>query len=391
MDLEFYFKPVEEFCLLDELWYDPGRLGSVISVHSEEGKFPVIDDIDIAIIGVGEDRNSVTNFGCADAPDWVRKFLYRLYQWPYKTRIADLGNMRSGDRVEDTYFALRNVIAYLLRGGTIPVVIGGSQDLTYANYLAYESMGKIINLVSIDNQFDLGMDPNVLNSNSFLSSIIMHQPNFLFNYTNIGYQTYFVEKEATELMRKLFFDAYRLGNVQADIEEVEPMVRNADLLSIDFSAIRQSDAPGNANTTPNGFYGEEVCRIMRYAGMSDKLTSVGLYEINPKFDVNGQSSHLAAQMIWYLVDGFFNLKHDFPLNDKDKYVKYHVATKTLEDQIVFYKSKKTDRWWMEVPCPSNLMTKYERHYLVPCSYKDYQTASEGDVPDRWLQAYQKIM
>jgi formiminoglutamase len=391
MDISIYFQPVDEFCRLDELWMDSGRLGTLIKGHFEPGQFPDLENIDIAIIGVCEDRYSLNNFGCSDAPDWVRKFLYRLYQGPYSVRIADLGNIRSGSRTEDTYFALRDVISHLLERNIFPLILGGSQDLTFANYLAYESLGKIINMVSVDNQFDLGKDPKILNAQSFLSSIVLHQPNFLFNYTNIGYQTFFIENDAIDLMKKLYFDVYRLGIVQSDIEEVEPMVRNADLLSVDISSIRQSDAPGNGNATPNGFYGEEVCRIMRYAGMSDKLTSLGIYEINPKFDLNGQTSHLAAQMIWYFIDGYYNRKQDFPVNDKEEYIKFHVALKKLEDQIVFFKSKKSDRWWMEVPCPTNLMSKYERHYLVPCSYKDYQTACSEDVPDRWWQAYQKIM
>jgi len=391
MEIKIYFKPVEEFCMLDELWMDTGRLGTLINGHFEEGKFPDLDNVDIALIGVCEDRRSLNNYGCNDAPDWVRKFLYRLYKGPYNVRLADLGNMRSGNRIDDTYFALRDVISYLLGRDILPVIIGGSQDLTFANYLAYESLGKIINIVAVDNHFDLGKDPKNLNSQSYLSSIIMHQPNFLFNYTNIGYQTFFIENDAIDLMKKLYFDVYRLGIVQSDIEEVEPMVRNADLLSVDISAIRQSDAPGNGNATPNGFYGEELCRIMRYAGLSDKLTSLGIYEINPRFDVNGQTAHLAAQMIWYFIDGYYNRKKDFPLTDKDEYIKFHVAVKNRDEQIVFYKSKKSDRWWMEVPCPTELKPKFERHYLVPCSYRDYEIACSEDLPDRWWQAYQKIM
>jgi formiminoglutamase len=391
MDISNYFRPIEEFCRLDELWTDPGRLGTIIKGHWEKGQFPDLENVDIALIGVPEDRHSLNNFGCSDAPDWVRKFLYRLFQGPYNVRLADLGNILSGHRMEDTYFALRDVISTLLELNIVPIILGGSQDLTFANYLAYESLGKIINIVSVDNQFDIGKDPKILNSQSFLSRIILHQPNFLFNYTNIGYQTFFIDNDAIDLMKKLYFDVYRLGLVQADIEEVEPMVRNADLLSMDISAIRQSDAPGNGNATPNGLYGEEVCRIMRYAGMSDKLSSLGIYEINPKFDNNGQTAHLAAQMIWYFIDGYYNRKKDFPVNDKDEYIKFHVALNKPEDHILFYKSKKSDRWWMEVPCPTGLMSKYERHYLVPCSYKDYETACSEDIPDRWWQAYQKIM
>jgi len=43
----------------------------------------------------------------------------------------------------------------------------------------------------------------------------------------------------------------------------------------------------------------EAAGSFRYAGMSDKLSSFGIYEINPLFDNHDQTSHLAAQMIWY--------------------------------------------------------------------------------------------
>jgi arginase family enzyme len=279
----------------------------------------------------------------------------------------------------------------MLTRNIIPVIIGGSQDLTYANYLAYESIGRIINIVDVDKSFDLGVGDVALTSKTYLNKIITHQPSYLFNYSSIGYQTYFVDAEAVALMDKLFFDTYRLGIIQGDMEEVEPMVRNADMISVDISAVRQSDAPGNKNATPNGFYGEELCRIMRYAGLSDKLTSLGIYEINPEFDNNGQTSHLAAQAIWYFIEGYYNRKHDFPVKDKKYYSKYRVAIKELQNEIVFYKSKKSDRWWMEVPCPVKLLSKYERHFMVPCSYKDYKTALKEEIPDRWWQAYKKIM
>jgi len=184
------------------------------------------------------------------------------------------------------------------------MIIGGGQDITYANYLAYENIGRIINIASVDAVFDLGHDENELNNKSYLSHIILHQPNFLFNYTNIGYQTYFIDQDSLVLMKNLYFDTNRLGNVKAEMEEVEPMVRDADILSIDISSIKHADAPASDRAMPNGFTGEEVCKICRYAGMSDKLSSIGFYELNPSLDNNGQSAHLYAQMMWYFLDGF---------------------------------------------------------------------------------------
>jgi len=349
-----------------------------------------LEKIKIAIIGVNEDRKAVNNKGCGLGPDFVRNKLYQLFQSVKKTTIADLGNIVSGNSVEDTYFALSTVIGELVKRNIVPVIIGGSQDLTYANYCAYEDIEQTINMVVVGPTFDLGVAGNELNSESYLSKIILHQPNYLYNYSNIGYQSYFVDQNALELMDKLFFDVYRLGYVQHNIQEVEPIVRNADLLSFDIGAIRQSDAPGNKNTSPNGFYGEEACQIVRYAGLSDKLTSIGFYELNPEFDNFQQTSHLVAQMIWYFIDGFNHRKEDFPIGDISKCAKYHVSIHDNKHEIIFYKSKKSDRWWMSIPYPDGMGQKFERHHLIPCSYADYEKACKDDLPERWLLAFQKL-
>jgi hypothetical protein len=172
--------------------------------------------------------------------------------------------------------------------------------------------------------------------------------------------------------------------------DAEPILRNANMISFDISAVRQSDAPGNGNTSPNGFFGDEACKLARYAGMSEKLTSIGFYEINPVLDKAEQTTSLAAQMIWYFIDGFYNRKNDFPIADKSLYMKYLVSLNDHKHEIVFYKSNKSDRWWMSVPYPPEESLKYERHHLVPCSYKDYQTACNNEMPDRWYQTFQKL-
>lgn len=393
MEIADYFVPVETQKFIIPEKSHPLLLGNVIKSHLTEKPFPALEETDIAIIGVKEDRNAPDNQGCAFGPDYVRKYLYNLFQGPFKARIADLGNIKPGETIEDTYFAVKSVVADLLEKKIVPVIIGGSQDITYANYRAYESLGQIINIVSVDASFDLGLNEDKISNHNFLNKILTHQPNFLFNYTNIGYQTYFVDQDAIELMNKLYFDINRLGLVRKNMEEVEPIVRNADLLSFDMSSIRQSDAPGNANASPNGFYGEEACQITRYAGLSDKLSSIGFYELNPAFDNGEQTAHLVAQMIWYFMEGFYNRKKDFPdrkRKDSGAYVKYVVSMEEFKNEITFYKSKVSDRWWMEVPC-QGLQSKYERQFLVPCSYSDYQDACNEILPEKWWQVYQKFM
>jgi len=387
-DISIYFESISSKAL--DIAYDGNQLGSLLKTYSKDGDFPTLEGINLAIIGVMDDRRCVNNSGCAHAPDLVRKYLYQLYQGNYQIKIADLGNIRQGHEVEDTYYALSSVIEELVKNNIIPVIIGGGQDLTFANYKAYQNLEQIVNMVTVDSRLDLGRVDQEIDSQSYLSKIILHQPNYLFNFSNIGYQTYFVDQNALDLMSKLYFDIYRLGQVRANIEEVEPIVRNADILSFDIGSIRQSDAPANKNVSPNGFFGEEACQIVRYAGLSDKLSSIGFYEINPEFDKDETTVHLVAQMIWCFIDGYYNRKKDFPIGDKSEYIKYRVTIQDNKHEIVFYKSNKSDRWWMDVPYPPNKNLKYERHHLVPCSYNDYQSACQEDMPDRWWQTFQKL-
>jgi formiminoglutamase len=388
VDLSVYFQPLDKE-IFDRYSQTKNLFGSVVSKFLDEEKFPDLSEIKIAIFGVPEDRNSIGNRGCREAPDKIRERFYKLKSVAHSYKIADLGNLRIGATVNDTYAAVSGIMVELMREGILPVILGGSQDLTFAQYVAYQKLEETVNIVSIDAYFDLGTTEENLRSHSYLGKIILHEPNFLFNFSNIGYQTYFAGADQIELMNKLYFDAYRLGDVRKNIEETEPIVRSADILSFDVSSIRQSDAPGNANATPNGFYGEEACAIMRYAGLSDKLTSIGLYEVNPSYDQRDQTSHLVAQMLWYFIDGYYQRKKDLPLLNKNAFVKYHVNIKKDEQEIIFYKSKKSERWWMEVPYPHSKV-KYHRHHLVPCSYKDYEVAMKDEMPDRWWQALQKL-
>jgi arginase family enzyme len=347
---------------------------------------------DVALIGVNEDRFADNNQGCSMAPDEIRKQFYNLFPVHKKLNIVDLGNIRQGEKVSDSYFALKSVIAELLKAGVIPIVLGGSQDLTYPIYLAFESVGRIINMVSIDSRIDINIaDEDKAEEQSYLSRIIMRKPNYLFNFTNIGYQSYFVDQDDVKLLNDLFFDACRLGEIRSDLTEAEPMVRNADFVTFDISAVRQSDAPANANASPNGFYGEEVCQLMRYVGMAQRLSCIGFFEMNPIYDRQGQTAQLIAQMIWYFLEGYSLRKEDYPIEGSNEYVKYIVAMPGRENDLIFFKSKTTDRWWMQLPVSKDKETSLSRHVMVPCSYKDYLSAAKHEIPDRWWKAYQKLM
>lgn len=385
-DIFDYLRPVDS-AITDNL--EENVLIKAENIFSDKDK-PDLENCKVAIFGIMEDRRSENNQGCGLAPDEIRAELYQLNRPDSEIRIVDLGNILPGESYEDTCFAIRTVCEQLLRKDIIPLIIGGSQDLTYANYQAYESLEQVINLVSIDNRIDLSEDEEI-HSNSFLRKIVLHQPNYLFNFCNIGHQRPLVKSEQLETLDKLYFDILRLGVLFENSALSEPYLRNADIVSIDISSVRRADAPGSSNTGPNGLYADQICQMCKYAGMSDKLSSFGIYEYNPDMDRDQQTSQLIAQMIWYFIEGVANRKSDYPIGSKEDYLKFTVPLDREGYEIVFYKSPATDRWWMDVPYPAGTKNKYQRHHLVPCSYNDYQTAANDDIPDLWWRTFQKLV
>ncbi|WP_299527984.1 formimidoylglutamase [uncultured Lutibacter sp.] len=382
-----YLNPVDETLLIHAKMQSSQAFGQCIDIYTAQNGFPDLTKIRIAIIGVEEGRASVGNYGTGSNLNEIRKELYKLYLGNWPISVADLGNISQGNTIEDTYFALGNLLSYLIKNKIIPIIIGGSQDLTYANYRAYDKLEQTVNIVAVDNKFDLGSIEDELTSQSYLSKIVMNKPNNLFNYSNIGYQTYFNSQEEIDLLDSLFFDTYRLGEVVNSIKLVEPLMRDADIVTIDLSAIKNSDAPANKNATPNGFSGADICAISRYAGISDKVTSFGIYEYNAEFDAKTQTAQLISQMIWYFIEGVNYRAKDYPFGLKDNYQKYSVP---IDDQILtFHKSNKSGRWWMEINLNDN--NKFKRHALIPCTYEDYISATNQEIPDRWFKTLKKLV
>lgn len=386
-DIAMYLDPIEE-SLYSSL--DATCIGSVAQKYTDPDSFPEIEAGQVVLIGVKEERNAVNNAGCGEGVDIIRRRFYELYRFSHTISIVDMGNLKNGKTPNDTYAALTDVLVYVLQQKAFPIILGGSQDLTFANYMAYEKRKQTINITAIDARLDLDDKGGDINSRSYLNKIILQQPSYLFNFTNIGYQSYLVDPQMVETMDNLYFDTYRLGVVVSDMQDVEPVLRAADIVSIDMSAVRRSDAPGVQDAQPNGFYGEQMCALTRFAGISEKTTSIGFYEYNPRFDVEEQTAKLIAEMVWYFCEGLSIRPKDTPNIHRENYLKYYVTVSEGEYEIVFYKNRQTNRWWMEVPCATR-DTRFERQYIVPCSEKDYKTACMDIIPQRWLQTYKKIV
>jgi hypothetical protein len=355
-------------------------LGKKVVLHTQTD-FPVLENITLALITVNENRG-VGKENKADDFEGFRKEFYRLYPGNWAVSMADLGTIEAGERIEDTYFVLKKLVEELVKKRIISIVIGGSQDLTYAMYRAYDNLDQMVNLVTVDNQFDFAKE-NALLSNSYLSKIIIEEPTNLFNYANLGYQTYYNSQEEIDLIEKMYFEAYRLGEVANNIAVAEPVFRDADLVSIDVTAVQSSFSGNFSEFNPNGFNGKEICSLTRYAGISDKVSAFGIFN----FNTVSQEEILIAQMVWYFIEGFSFRSNEYPFGSKEKYIKYIVPID--EEELVFYKSNISGRWWIEIPFLTNVNNKLKRITLLPCTNEDYLAACEQEIPERWWKAQRR--
>jgi formiminoglutamase len=167
---------------------------------------------------------------------------------------------------------------------------------------------------------------------------------------------------------------------------VEPLMRDAHIVSVDLKSVQASEVSAKLKYSPNGFSGKEICAICRYAGISNKVSSFGIYEYhNSKNDE--ASSMLIAQMLWYFIEGVNCRVNDDDFTNDQHYQKYTILIEG--DELVFFKSVRTGRWWIEIPFLPDVNNKLKKHTLLPCMHSDYLQASKGEIPERWYKAYRK--
>ncbi len=367
-----FLEPINRYQLSNDEGYKNTQLGQHIQAYEED--FPDIANADLVLVGCGEMRGKGGNNN-TDAPNAVRTAFYNLFHWHKDVVVADIGNVKVGASLQDTYAALKTVTSELIEHGKRVVIIGGSHDVTLAQYAAYASLEKIIEATCIDARIDLNMD-SVLPADNFLMEMLTGVPNYIKHYNHIGFQSYFVHPQMLETIDKLRFDCYRVGKVKESLEEMEPAIRNSNLLSFDIAAIQHAHAPAN-HLTPNGFTGEEACTLMQYAGMSSNINTIGIYGYDAALDNHDLTAKQISHLLWYVMDGVHKSKQESALADRNNFYEYTIAFAEVE--TTFLQSKKTARWWMQLPDEK----------FVACSKLDYVIASNNDMPERWLRAVER--
>ncbi len=359
---------IDEFCL-----------GS--KVHFWQGEELDFSNFEIALISLqetSEDYNSNIK--------GIRSRLYKLYPGNWQKKIVDLGNLPLATTYKDSEFLIKNILHVLLKSNVIPIILGSDQKNTLAQYRAYDEVKYMVNVANVDASFDLGDAESELSSSNFIGRMIVDKPYNLFNYANLGYQSYYVRQDEVELVEKLFFEAYRLGEVLADVRLVEPILRDSDMLSIDLRSAKNAEFPNVDSGMINGFQVKELCAIARYAGLSEKLSSLGLYHID-KYPQSTTFFEAVAQVIWYFIEGLHFRRKETVNIKNPNFIKYIVPVE--EEELIFYKSSFSGRWWIEIPQFLATNNKLKDKALLPCTEDNYLSACNQELPERWLKAKRK--
>ncbi|MFN2438192.1 MAG: formimidoylglutamase [Chitinophagaceae bacterium] len=372
LNITDFLLPVNKSELSHDAGYREGQIGKIIEVYEEV--FPDLDDVHIVIIGCGEQRGAGRHL-VSNAADDIRREFYNLFYWHTDVRLGDIGNIKTGNTLADTHAALKTVIHELINIGKTIVILGGSNDLMLTQYFAFADDKQPIDAVGIDAMVDINID-SPLRSEKFLLEMFTAEPNYMRHYNHLAFQSYFVQPRMLETMDKFRFDCFRVGTVKEKLDEMEPVIRNCQMLSFDITALAHAFAPANT-TSPNGLNGEEACTLMQYAGMSPNILSIGIYGYQPENDKESLTAKQIAQMLWYLVDGRSRGNRDVAIDERESFNEYHTAFAEVE--TVFLQSKKTGRWWMQLPDKA----------FIACSYKDYLLASSNEIPERWLRAQER--
>jgi formiminoglutamase len=333
----------------------------------------------IAILGIPEARGSYCS-QLAEGPDAIRRHLYSLTTFPPEINIVDIGNVKCGTELKDTYAAVTMIAEELSPLGIHLLILGGCQDLAVP--LIKGSSRKEFNLVIVDDRIDNSVDEQSSVDEFFINNLPVGT-----SVSVIGVQSYFICEQEHDITGEGHNgDILTLGEVRSDIKEIEPILRKSDLVSFDFSSLKSSEAPGQYRISPNGLTGEEACQVAWYSGISTTPSWFGLFGYTPSTDSTTSGAMMAAQISWYFINGISKRLDEEPVGEATNFEHYYIAVDGLDDPIQFLLHPISKRWWMEVPSEDCTLFPVR----IPCSKKDYRKACENEISEKWWKYFYKL-
>lgn len=332
---------------------------------------------DVVILGVTDDHINISS-SFADTPDAIREQLYQLKGFSDPIRMVDLGNVKTGKEFTDTIAAVRIIAEELFSLGVPLLFLGGNQSFTVPLLVGMKKNEAVLTIIDdrIDNLTQSESTDDIFLNNLSTEAIV----------NVMAVQSFFVSPESMETFSEEFNGSlFTLGELRNGIREMEPYLRETDLVSFDYGSLKVSEAPGQIRNSPNGLTGEEACQLAWYAGISNNPGWFSIFGYSPAKDPDQYGAMMIAQIAWYFLNGKSKKIDEIPQDEAIDFLHFILPIEGIPEPVTFLKHPVSKRWWMEVPSPDCDLFPLR----VPCSKKDYRKACKNEIPERWWSSFNK--
>lgn len=285
--------------------HDP-RLGEAVKFDE---KF--YTDSQVVLLGCPQDEGTIRNggrAGAAQAPDEIRSYFYRLAALDTFPRIFDLGNTRIQPTLEATHQQHREIVRQVIRDGKTLVVLGGGNDIAYPDCagLALEIADMLA--FNVDAHFDVRAD-SPRSSGTPYRQLIEEGLLIPQKFYEMGWQPFANSSAYLRYLNEHKAHHYSIHKIR---EIGVPTVFQTILSNItvdaifwglDMDVVQAADAPGVSAPNPTGLTAAEFCKIAEIAGQDSRSRLFEITEVNPTYDIDGRTCHLAAAALFYFLLG----------------------------------------------------------------------------------------
>ena len=177
------------------------------------------------------------------------------------------------------------------------------------------------------------------------------------------------------------YNFLRLGKLKNQLDVGESIIRDADFIEFDISAIKHGELSSNKKAPITGLNIEEACLLMKYVGASNNLQFLNISGYSSESDIDGKIGECISMLLWYFIEGLESRTEIKEKLNKSEFQEYLVQPNHLSIELKFFKHKITGQWWVKLPEEIN-----EGEVVLACSERDYYQACNDEVSERLMQA-----
>ncbi len=311
-----------------------------------------------------------------------RKKLYSL-ALPPNAAVADLGNLLPQSSIENRKLALKELISEFQKTNKNLLIFSNRQEIVSQYFEVLKDRKQKVALTHIDKQAQIYKTAHS-SQLGLIGAEIVNKKSVLNDLAVLATQEYFMqESEKTFLSKNAFFEV-RTAQIRQHVLLAEPFIREVDAVSFNLAAIDACAAPAQENASPNGLNSLEACQFFNFLGYSNPSKIIFLYGYREELDFGNKTAALLAQMFWYYIKSSALRIVEKPAENNPNFTRFIINQSYPNIQISYYKSKISQRWWIEI------IREKQKPAYFPVAMHEYLSAEKNEIPDEWMYYFKKL-